>query len=246
MEELFPEYGGNNVTGFQATSYGVWAHVVVKSKTGNLLSRTVLEDVKRLDTYVKSITALADDGTTILFSDICAAFYGECSVDGDLFFNAEFLTAVDSNSVTYPEFTITTSGSENYESNIGGTITTDASGAYLRGMGYIWLKYHLSSDTQDVYDMATKWMDKFVTSMEGFSSTYFEVAYAHASSLDEELDSNVTGDIALFSVTITLMITYACCATASARYKFFVCFFFFFLFFFFIWQGGATSEFAWR
>ena len=219
MEELFPEYGGNNITSFQATSWGVWAHVVVKSKTGNLLARTVLEDVKRLDTYVRSVTALADDGTTILFSDICAAYYGECSVDGDLFFNVEFLTAVDSNSVTYPEFATTTSGSENYESNIGGIITTDDSGAYLRGMEYIWLAYHLSSDTQDVYGMATKWMEKFIKSLEGFSSDYFEVAYSHISSLDDGLDKNLTGDIALFAVTITLMITYACCATASARYK---------------------------
>ena len=214
MDELFPEYGGNNITGFQFTSFGLWTHVVVKSKTGDLLSRTVLEDVKRLDTYVKSITATSDDGTPILYGDICADFYGQCYLHGDLFFSAEFLTAVDSNSVTYPEFTRPTFGSENYESRVGGTIQLDSSGAFLRGAEYVWLQYRLNYYTTD---MAALWMDKFIASMEGFSSDYFEIAYAHSYSLDDELDKNLTGDISLFVVTIALMITYACFATASAR-----------------------------
>ena len=218
IDELFPEYGGNNVTGFQFTSFGVWTHVVVKSKTGDLLSRTVLEDVKRLDTYVKSITATSEDGSPIFYSDICADFFGQCYLDGDLFFSAEFLTAVDSNSVTYPEFIRPTFGSENYESRVGGRIRLDTSGAYLRGAEYIWLQYRLNYDTAD---MAALWLVKFITSIEGFSSNYFEIAYGHSGSLDEELDKNLTGDISLFAVTIALMITYACFATASARYDYY-------------------------
>ena len=215
MDTLFPKHGGNNVTGFQYTSLGLWVHVVVKSNTGDLLSRIVLEDVKRLDTYVKSIIATRDDGTTILYNDICASFYGQCQIDGDLFFSAEFLTAIDSNSVTYPEFLRPTFGFENYESRVGGRIQLDSTGAYLRRAEYLWLQYHINYDAADI---AAPWMDKFISSMEEFSSDYFEVAYAHSSSLDEELDKNLTGDISLFSVTITLMITYACLATASARY----------------------------
>ena len=218
MEELFPEYGGNNITGFQFTSLGLWTHVVVKSKTGNLLSRTVLEDVKRLDTYVISTTATSKDGTPIHYNDICGSLYGQCYIEGDLFFSAEFLAAVDSNLVTYPEFTRPMFGSENYESRVGGKIKLDSSLAYLQSAEYMWLVYRLNYDTADI---ATLWMDKFITSMENFSSEYFEIAYAHSSSLGEELDKNLIGDISLFAVTLGLMITYACIATASARYNYY-------------------------
>ncbi|XP_052286900.1 patched domain-containing protein 3-like [Dreissena polymorpha] len=53
--------------------------------------------------------------------------------------------------------------------------------------------------------------------MEGFSTIELDVAFANHLSLDEELDKNINGDIALFSITFTLMLTYACVATMNMR-----------------------------
>lgn len=60
-------------------------------------------------------------------------------------------------------------------------------------------------------------VDEFKTKMETYESPYFTVAYSHFNSMDEELAKNIKGDVKLFSVTMTLMITYACVATLSSR-----------------------------
>ena len=55
--------------------------------------------------------------------------------------------------------------------------------------------------------------------MEGYSSLELDVAYANHLSLDEELDKNINGDIALFAITFTVMLTYASVATMNIRYN---------------------------
>jgi hypothetical protein len=60
-------------------------------------------------------------------------------------------------------------------------------------------------------------VDDFKAFMETFQSDNFDIAYSHFNSMDEELDRNIKGDITLFSITMTLMITYACVATLSSR-----------------------------
>lgn len=60
-------------------------------------------------------------------------------------------------------------------------------------------------------------VDEFKAYMETFESANFEIAYSHFNSMDEELDKNIKGDITLFSITMSLMITYACVATLSSR-----------------------------
>ena len=217
INKLFPESDGENLTtAFRGTSSEAISNIIIKSKTGNLLSRAVLEDLKRINTYIRFITAISS-GTTVHYSDICAKYEEECFVEGGIFLDAEFLTAVDSNSVTFPEFTSTTYGTNNYASQLGGNIRTDASGRYLQSVEYILLEYVLRIDDQASEDMVNSWMDEFVIQMGEASSDYFDIAYTHLNSLDEELDKNLTGDIALFAVTIALMIIYASIATMSAR-----------------------------
>lgn len=60
-------------------------------------------------------------------------------------------------------------------------------------------------------------VDAFKERLQAFSSPDLDIAFGHYKSLDEELDSNVTGDIFLFAITIVLMMTYAGLATLSSR-----------------------------
>ncbi|KAH3806519.1 hypothetical protein DPMN_134842 [Dreissena polymorpha] len=55
--------------------------------------------------------------------------------------------------------------------------------------------------------------------MEGYSSLKLDATYANHLSLDEELDKNINGGIALFAIMFTIMLTYASVATMNIRYN---------------------------
>ncbi|WAR27804.1 PTHD3-like protein [Mya arenaria] len=197
IESTFPDLTGRNYNPLYDVYFdSLWARVIVRAKSGNLLSRTSLEAVKDFNTFLQTMNATADDGTIVTFNDICARAYGICAVDGSIFWNNEFLAAVDAGNVTFP------------------SATTDANG-FLKQMKYIHLNYELRKDTSD--DYIKKWMDAFVDHMEAYNSDKLDIAYGHHTSIDEELDRNVTGDIKWFAVTILLMVLYACLATLSIR-----------------------------
>ena len=212
MANLFPDMAIGNVTSI-STRYGYWAHVIIRSKSGNLLTRTQLESVRDLDSYIQSLTVPYDNETDIDYSNMCLQFGSSCYVVGQLFFSAEFLTAVDSGSVPYPEF-----GTTNYEDNIGGIIQTDSTGTILKGMEYILLEYLFRFDGGENNANFTAWLTNFANKMKDVSSDHFEIAYSHVFSLAEELDKTITGDIILFIATICVMVVYACVASMSARY----------------------------
>ncbi|WAR11918.1 PTHD3-like protein [Mya arenaria] len=76
--------------------------------------------------------------------------------------------------------------------------------------------FYLRSESSYDIEKIQAWQDKFIENMENFRSSDLEIAYAHTDSLGNELNANIGGDIALFSATFTLMITYACVATFAA------------------------------
>ncbi|XP_045201235.2 patched domain-containing protein 3-like [Mercenaria mercenaria] len=220
MKGLFPDLSGSNFNLLQLLEDGAWAKVIIKSKYGNILNRTVLEEIGDMDAAIQNITAVADDGSIIRYSDICARVKNRCAVDGELFWDPEFLAAVDSNQVTYPRFTTSATGTTNFASDLGGTIVTDDTENYLSSAEFINLDYIIRTDGGRggrYQTLAGKWVDEFKAYMESVNSKNFEVAYSHFNSMDEELDKNIKGDITLFSITMTLMITYACVATTSSR-----------------------------
>ncbi|XP_052818813.1 patched domain-containing protein 3-like isoform X2 [Mya arenaria] len=216
MEDTFPDLSGKNYHSLQDVLFEqYWARVIVKGTSGNLLSRTMLQEVSDINKQIQTISVTDDTGNNSKFSDLCVRAYDACAVDGSIFWDADFLTAVDHGTVSYPAFISTTVGSVNYASRLGGAKSFDAN-SYLTKMEYIQLGYALRTDTGQKATVK-KWMDAFVEKLSSFSSDKLDIAYGHFSSLDEELDKNVNGDIALFSVTITLMLTYACVATFSFR-----------------------------
>jgi hypothetical protein len=54
--------------------------------------------------------------------------------------------------------------------------------------------------------------------LKEYSSQHIDIAYGYYSSVNEELEKNLTGDITLFGGTMALMIVYAFAATFSSRY----------------------------
>ena len=218
VQDLYPDLSGTNYNPFQQTALGSWAKVIVKSKTGNVLDRETLREIARLNAYVKNITAHTENGTLIQYGDICARTILGCYSDADIFFTAVFLRALDNKTVSYPLFTFAF-GTRHIASSLGGQKVTVGQGRtrYIRSSEFMKLKYPLRTDGHDFNELTEIWLEEFTSSLKDFSSDYFDVAYAHSDSLGEELDKNIKGDITLFSITITLMVTYSCLATMSAR-----------------------------
>ena len=72
VEAIFPDLSGSNYNSLQLSQLGRWARVIIKSTSGNLLSRAQLQEVEALDTIIQALTATADDGSTITVRiDIC-------------------------------------------------------------------------------------------------------------------------------------------------------------------------------
>ncbi|WAR27789.1 PTHD3-like protein [Mya arenaria] len=137
IKNTFPDLSGRNYQSLHDIYFdSFWARVIVRSKSGNLLSRTELEALRQLNSLIHSINITSENGSTVEYSDLCARAYGSCAVDGALFWSPEFLTAVDAGIVTYPAFVSQVFGPIYY------ALQTDT------------FKNRLSSYSSDVLDIA--------------------------------------------------------------------------------------------
>ena len=214
IQAIFPDKSGSDFYSHQLVIDGRSATVLLKPNDGNILDVDFLTQVSALDTAIKSVTG-NNDGAVVNYEDICALRNSNCVVSGSLFLSAEFRSAVQSNNVAYPFFTLSSGEVVSYSTLVSGA---EVAGGLLTKATHLKLTYYLRSDTNAFTESAAAWQEAFVEKMESYSNDKFDFAFGHSDSLSEELNSNLSGDIKLFSVTFTLMITFACCATYSARH----------------------------
>ena len=214
VEQIFPDLSGTNFIGIQMPDLGKYGEVVVKPKQGNIFDTDFLNELKTLHTTLLSISTEDENGNTIPLSDICAKSFSSCAIDGDVFVDTEFSTAANSGPVSYPYFIHSTRGPIYYEQLVGGV---SLSGGAMQSATMLILRVNLRTDSEYYRNTAKNWQNSFLTKMQNYQATHSDISYAHTDSLSEELDKNVSGDIVFFSITFTLMITYACIATMTAR-----------------------------
>jgi len=76
MEEVFPDLTGSNFNSFREINlYGLFARVMVKAKHGELLTRTMLEKIRDLDTYIQQFTVAGDGGPDTAVSCLLLGLY---------------------------------------------------------------------------------------------------------------------------------------------------------------------------
>ena len=218
VQRLYPDISGTNYNSLQQATLGTWAEIIIKSRTGNVLQLDILTEIAGLNSFIKNISALTENSTRIKYDYICARTILGCSIDGDIFFTNAFLRALENETIAYPLFTFTF-GTHYIGSKLGGHKVIEGEGKtrYIRSAEFMKLKYPLRTDGEEYVEMAETWLAEFASKLDGFTSNLIDITFAHSNSLDEELDKNIKGDITLFSITITLMITYSCIATMSAR-----------------------------
>lgn len=214
LKDIFPDTSGTNFIGIQIPDVRQQGEVIVRPKQGNILDIDFLNELKLLYNALLSIEATDKNGKTVPLSNVCAKSFTNCAIDGDIFVDMEFQKAVTAGLVTYPYFIHSIRGPVYYEQIVGGA---NVSAPYLQSATMLILRVNLRTDSDSDQTAVKNWQSAFEDKMQDYNSTRFDIAYSHSESLKEELDNNVSGDITYFSITFTLMITYACVATMTAR-----------------------------
>ncbi|XP_053399181.1 patched domain-containing protein 3-like [Mercenaria mercenaria] len=215
LKDIFPDMSGSNFINYQMPDLGRNGEVIVKPKGGNILDGTFLTKLSSLYNNLLSINTTDGNGKTVTLNDICARSFGNCAIDGDIFVDPQFVNDVNTNTqIKFPYYTHATRGPVYYEQIVGGA---DVNSGVLQSATMLLLRVNLRTDSSYFIDSAKNWQESFLKAMKDFSSDDFEITYSHSDSLSEELNDNVNGDITFFSITFTIMITYACIATMTAR-----------------------------
>lgn len=215
VRNIFPDFSGSNYIGYQMPDLGRYGEVIVIPNYGNILNGTFLTKLHELYIFLLSINTTDSNGKTVTLNDICAITFGQCAIDGNLFVDNSFIADVNaSKPVPFPYYLHPTRGPIYYEQLVGSASSFNST---LTSATMVLLRVNLRTDSEYFINTAKNWQKTFLDEMKKYKSSDFEVAFSHSDSLSEELNENVNGDITLFAVTFTIIITYACVATMTAR-----------------------------
>lgn len=195
-----------NFMPYQLADFGKYADIIMLSKNKtNISSNIYFEEMREIDKFIrKSVSVSEKDGSLIFFKDICIVQFGHCSVFGDVVLSPQFENDFLLGNVTYPM----------YNGSLLSSIvaTSVEEGGKLVSTTGIKLRYYLRPNSS----LSEKWESEFLEKIEGLSTNQTEISYSTSDSLGTELEKNTNGDIQFFSLTFTIMLTYASFASASS------------------------------
>ena len=209
--DIFPDTSATEFVSYQLVIQGEDVSVLVKPNIGTILDRSFLEELEKIVTRVNNTVAVLN-GETLTYETVCAKNGNSCVRGGTVFFIEQFLKDVDSSSVMYPIW-LQSGVPYDLEALLG---NAENNGTHLTKATHLKLQFNLRSDSTAWTEKVRAWQEKFIETMKEFSNTQFDFAFAYTDSLSSELNANIGGDIIYFSVTFTLMITFACFATYPA------------------------------
>ena len=198
VRDTFPDLSNVSYNAFSQSDTDKAVVLLFKSKSGQTIldSNTITE----IAAIVNGVKSLSRSGKA--YTDVCAKFSTMCVVDGEFALDPTFKSAVAAGTVTYPLY-----NSMDLRTSISGETLN---GGKLVTATVLKISFTLAEDADD-------WKSKFLAYAEDLNPTYTEVTYKTPESLGEELDKSTKGDIAFFSVTITLCCIYACVVSTGGN-----------------------------
>ncbi|XP_033752702.1 patched domain-containing protein 3-like [Pecten maximus] len=204
IQNLFDDQSGVNFYQRSLVEANRYGSVIFKSKnTSNLLTVPYIQEIKSV--YDKIRAGVLGNGRN--YSQLCAMRGSKCVVDGDVIFSANFDQMLQNNNIRYP-----IAGNVSLEPLFG---DVNVNAGVLSSAKYIKIAFNLRQDNKKNLEDSKSWEKKFISYMNNLQSTSLDISYAHSTSLDEELTSNISGDILFVSLTFTLMIVYATMVTMT-------------------------------
>ncbi|XP_054551437.1 patched domain-containing protein 3-like [Talpa occidentalis] len=104
-----------------------FASILVMSNTTNLLDQVIFSEMSQLDEAVQTLTAPWEDGTQVLYPQVCARYQSTCMPSNPLLFIWQKNNIMDLKSITFPIYN--TSAAPLYLANLlGGTVLGPGAG----------------------------------------------------------------------------------------------------------------------
>ncbi|XP_048239816.1 patched domain-containing protein 3-like [Haliotis rufescens] len=201
MKASFPDRTGTNYNTYSLNVEDRYGEIIAISE-GNIFSNTSTSDMRNLVDTIKQFE-VDFEGRTLHYSDVCARASDMCVISGGFLLQDDFLSSLEQRNVTYPlwndvDISFFVSG-------------VNVSGEVLQSASVMKLTFHLRQDNDTMQEYALLWEDAFISNMSSLSATFFPigVSFATSQSLGDELNENTNGDVFWFSLSFTLLITYA-------------------------------------
>ncbi|XP_071113742.1 patched domain-containing protein 3-like [Haliotis cracherodii] len=201
MKASFPDRTGTNYNTYSLNVEDRYGEIIAISE-GNIFSNTSTGDMRNLVDTIKQFE-VDFEGRTLHYSDVCARASDVCVISGGFLLQDDFLSSLEQRNVTYPlwndvDISFFVSG-------------VNVSGEVLQSASVMKLTFHLRHDNDTMQEYALLWEDAFISNMSSLSATFFPigVSFATSQSLGDELNENTNGDVFWFSLSFTLLITYA-------------------------------------
>ena len=209
LQDLYPDPTTANFESYQLLTFGRYVDVLIISKNkGNIMSQRYVDEIKHIDRFIQdSIVLYTADGSNFKYSDLCALGTTGCHILGGVIFETDFQNQFISNNMTYPFF-----NSELISPLFG---KAHRQNGYLTSTIGVKLRYYLRQNTT----LSESWEKSFLNQILNLKTNITDIAYSNSDSLGIELNKATNNDIKYFSLTFTLMMTYACLASASSWLK---------------------------
>lgn len=195
-----------NFLPYQLPDFGRYAEIIMLSKNRSSIKANIFfKEIRNIDRFIrKSMFVKDSNGSLKYFKDLCANQFGRCSVFGDVIFSNKFEHDLLLDKVTYPFYNETLLSPFLASPKSTNGILVSTVGLKLR---YYLLQHSL---------LSAKWELDFLAKIQHLKPNFTEISYTTSGSLAAELEKNTNGDIQYFSMTFTIMLTYASLACSSS------------------------------
>lgn len=213
VKSMFPDESDRNFYFHQLPDLGHYGSVIF-TVDDNILNKTYKQEIETFNTEVMSISINYTDGNVYTYRDLCAINKGKCSVWGLWYLSDFFWEELANGRVTYPTSADPMHGDHRTDREFG---KVELDGEVMTSAKSLRLHYYLRQHNDKYTELSELWEKEFIKVMSQFQSNTTEFTISYSDSISSELDENTIGDIALFSLTFTIMITYASLVTAGGN-----------------------------
>lgn len=215
VKQQFPDFSGTNFYEQSLLDTGIYGNLIVKTKNGsNIMNSVYQHDLNNLFNTVRNIS-ISSDGVNYSYEDLCAKRKNKCAFNDFILESNFFWNQVTIQNVTFPVFYDKT-GMHILTQTFGG-VEMNKDGE-VKSVKAFKVSFFLRQDSKFYTELANKWEDKFMQTFKSYKSDCFQIAFSYSNSLASELNANTDVDIRYFSLTFSLMITYASFAAAGGNW----------------------------
>lgn len=209
VQRLFGTLTNGFFQTYQLSDFGRYGVIIIISKNkSNIMEQGYLNEINALDNIIRTLVVVRDsDGVQYHYGDICACFSTSCVVSGNTILNGTFQQKFVNDNISYPF----------YNGKILSPVLANVihENGKLKSTIGVKLTYHLQQGNASVSALSKLWEKSFVSKLQTIRTNLTDIAYSHSESLGTELNKNTQNDIKFFSVTFTIMMTYASIASLT-------------------------------